>query len=496
MSVKLSGGLSNTEVDVNARKQMLVATEVDALNNAASVGASKIFSENDAGEHTGEVYLKSPETSSDYRMRVGIDTLLFEDAFNATTQNTDIWSYTFATLTAAQPGAGTVNFSTVQGTTSAHGANMRTFRYFPLVNTAPLAIEHFFGKYTSPLVNGEVFLTGLGLPGSAILPPTDGIFWKLTSAGLEGIIKYNNVETSTGVLKIQDDIPLDEIHKYLIVIGEGEVEFWQDDILLSEIEIPHGNPMPFISMALPLFMQKYNTGAVSNTNQMRVSRVAVTLMDVNTNKLWGHQLASMGRTGYVGQNGMTQGLTAGNYAGTGAIVATQAGSNTAPNAAMAGMGGVFQMTAQVSSAGASGDMVASYYLNPAGTINITGRNLVVTGVKIAAINYGAVIATTPTTLLWGLHYGGTAVTLATAESASFATATAHAPRKIPLGFMYAPIGAVIGQTYDKEVVARFDGAPIVVRPGEYLGTTVRFLVGTATASQTVVYTVTFDAYFE
>ena len=65
--------------------------------------------QNDAGDITGAAYLKSPETSPDFRLRTGTDTALFSDTFNATTQNTNVWAYTFATLTAAQPGGGTVN---------------------------------------------------------------------------------------------------------------------------------------------------------------------------------------------------------------------------------------------------------------------------------------------------------------------------------------------------------------------------------------------------
>jgi hypothetical protein len=141
-------------------------------------------------------------------------------------------------------------------------------------------------------------------------------------------------------------------------------------------------------------------------------------------------------------------------------------------------------------------MIAQYYLNPASTINITGRNLVIRGIKISAMNYGVAVATTPTSLVWGLAYGHITNTLAATESGSFATATAHAPRHVPLGINYAPIGAVIGQPYSSDIVGDFSEAPVVVRPGEYLSATVRFLVGTATASQTVVYTIFFNGYFE
>ena len=166
----------------------------------AQTGKARIVSENDAGTITGTAYLKSPETSPDYRLRVGVDTTLFSEQFNATAQNTNVWAYTFATLTAAQPGAGTVNFSTVQGTTSAHGAFMRSFQYFPLVNTAPLAVEFFGGQFTAALVAGEEWLMGLGLPSAAVTRPTDGVWFRLTSAGLVGVMAFNGSETSTATL--------------------------------------------------------------------------------------------------------------------------------------------------------------------------------------------------------------------------------------------------------------------------------------------------------
>ena len=460
----------------------------------AYVGSVRLMSENDAGTVTGTPYLKSPETSSDYRLRVGVDGMMFEDVFNATTQNSHLWYHIFATMTCTQPGAGTLNFGTVQGTTAAHGAVMRTYQYFPLTNTAPLAVEFYGGPTIAPIVSGEVWLCGLGLPSAAITRPTDGAWFKYTTDGVEGILAFNGTEYTTGVIKAT--VTLDVMDKWVILIGEREVEFWAGDVLLGEKAIPSGNAVPWLGASAPLFMQKYNTGAVNNTNQMRIARVGVTLMDLATNKSWGQTLGIMSRSLYVGQNGHTMGSTSGNSGTAAAIPGTQAGSNTTPNAAMAGLGGIFQMTAQASAAGASGDMIAQYYLNPASTINITGRNLVITGVKISTLNYGAAVATTATSLVWGVAYGHVSNSLAAADKASFATDTTHAPRHVFLGTQYAPIAAVIGQQFTGDISADWTHAPIVVRPGEYLSATVRFLVGTATASQTIVYTILYNGYFE
>lgn len=496
MAVIDSGSSSAGKANVDAAYNLQVALP----NTHAYVGSVRMHSENDSGEHTGVPYLKSPETSPDYRLRAGLDTVLFNDVFNATLQNGSLWAYTFATLTAAQPGAGTVNFSAVQGTTNAHGAFMRTFQYFPLVNTAPLAVEFFFGQFTAQMVSGEVWLMGIGLPTAAVTVPADGVWMRLTTAGLEGVIKFNGTEAATSftVPKPLSDFATGQIYKALIVIGEREVEYWIDDVLIGEQTIPSGNGLPWLAGSMPAFMQKYNTGNVSNTNTMRVSRVGVTLMDVTTSKPWAHAQSGMGMNAAVLQNGMNATTVVPTTAGnTNQLIlpTTQAGSNSAPNAAMLGLGGQFLMTAQATNVAAAGDMIGCSYANPVPSINITGRNLYITGVSIACMNAGAAVATTPTTLVWGLAWGHTNVSLATLETGTFVTATTHSPRRIPLGMCSAAISTPIGGLYSNEINRTFD-APIVVRPGEFIATTVRFRVGTATASQEVFYTVMFNGYWE
>ena len=106
------------------------------------------------------------------------------------------------------------------------------------------------------------------------------------------------------------------------------------------------------------------------------------------------------------------------------------------------------------------------------------------------MNNGATVATTPTSLLWSLYWGNTAVSLATNDAAN-----AKAPRYLTLGINSAAIGAVIGGTYDKDIVRAFT-TPVVVNPGEYVGVCARFIVGTATVSQSVVAAVAIEGYWE
>lgn len=491
MAVIDTGGSTAGKANVNATYDLQVA-----LPDAATpsrVGAVRAFSENDDGTLSGAAYLKSSETSPDFRLRAGVDTVLFNDVFNATAQNTALWRYVFNTLTCTMPGAGTLNFSTVQGTTSAHGAFVHTKQYFPLVNTAPLAVESYFGQFTSALVSGEVFLFGLGLPSAATTIPTDGCWIKVTSAGVYGVISFNStpVESPLDAELPLSSLTVGSIFKFVIVVGEREVEFWFDDQFLGHMDIPAANGGPFLQGSAPLFMMKYNTGAVSNTNTMRVSRVGVTLMDVASGRDWGVQQCTLGASAYQGQNGHTMGTTALLPNATGATTVT--GAALSQTTALAtGLGGQAGITAAVP--GLDGWVTA--YLNPASTINITGRNLVITGIHISAVNIGAAVATTPSTIQWSIAFGGTQLnSLATAESASFVTATAKAARRVPVGLQSWVVGAGIG-AMAVDLDQEFASAPIVVAPGEYLGAVAKFIQGTATASQVIWAVVTFRGYYE
>jgi hypothetical protein len=479
---------------VTSDGRLKVDLETNAGTYPKQVPCMRMFSENDPGDGTSAPYLKSPETSSDYRMRVGVDTVLFNDTFNASAQNTGIWQYVLATLTAAQPGAGTVNFSAVQGTTSSHGAFMRTWQYFPLVNTAPLAVEFTWAPFTANLVSGEVWLAGLGLPTAATTRPTDGVFFRLTSAGLVGVIAFNGTEVESGVLVAGGGIELGKMGKWTIVVGEREVEYWADDVLLGEQDIPTANGVPWLGASAPVFMMKYNTGNVSNTNTMRVARVAVSLLDVASNKPWSHVLAGMGQQAYQGQNGGTMGTTASlPNATTATTVTGTALSQTVAN--KTGLGGEAGIVAAV--AGIDGIITA--FQNPIGGINQTPRNLIITGIRIDSVNIGAAVATTASVLQWSLAYGaiipaGTIPPLTQAETGSFVTATTKAYRRIALGIQSWIVGAGIGQAAE-QITVKFD-SPVVVHPGQWACSVAKFIVGTATASQVIWANVTFDAHYE
>lgn len=498
LDIKLVGTTSGNgaEVDAanNAKVTLPQVTTPAGVEAPQYVGAVRMFSENDPGTVTGTALLRSPETSQDFRQRVGIDTVAFNETFNATAQNVNNWQYVFNTLTAAQPGAGTVNFGVVQGTTSAHGAFMRTFQQFPLVGTAPQSIEFTAGQFTAALVTNEVWLMGFGLPSAATTPPTDGVWLSITSGGVVGNISFAGANTQSGVLLDLDQMTVGTLYKFVIVVGEREVEYWRDDVLLGSQSIPVANGQPFLASSLPAFMMKYNTGNVSNTNTMRVSDLTISLLDIATNKPWSHQVASMGQMAYQGQNGGTLTTTALLPNATAATTVT-GGAISQTVAIATGLGG--QAGIQAGAAGADGIITA--FQVPLGGINQTPRNLVITGIRVHSVNIGAAVATTASILQWSLGYGawipaGTLPPLTQADTGSFVTATTKSWKRVPLGLQSWQVAAAIGGPAEQITMAF--ASPIVVRPGEWVASIAKFIVGTATASQVLWSTVTFDAYYE
>lgn len=475
---KLIGSASGNVAEVDANNQLKVALS----NTDAQAGKARLMSENNS-ETGGTLYLKSPETSPDYRLRVGLDTVLFEDNFNATIQNTSIWRHVFSTMTMTQS-SGFLNVNANASTASGNSCSLQTHQYFPLFGTAALYGEAIASPVNDFLAN-QVFEIGFFVPnaGSA---PADGVYFRITSAGVLGVMNFNGVETATSPIPIT--LNSTQNYKFAIVCGEREVEFWIDDENWTELEIPAGNSQPMLSGSAPFSINFRNSGTVSGSPvaQMKVGNVTVSIADLNTTMPFPHQQALYGLS-YQTTNGTAPAQLV-QWANTTEPTAAAATNTTA--ALGTGLGGIFKANSMASSAT---DVIICSYLNPAATVNITGRNLLITGVWADVTNQVVAVATTAFNFQCAIAFGHTALTLATTEGASFSTATTKAPRRVPIGSLYLPVAAPVGANSNR-IFAQFD-SPIVVYPGQYIAFIVKPVVGTATATETLIFNVGFDSYF-
>lgn len=483
LDVNLKDSSSGTPAEIDAAGNVFtVQPGYDATGTSRGGGPAAgpaMFSENDPGTVTGTRYVASPETDDDFRLRVAVDTLLDTETFNYAAQNTGKHQYVNSSITAAWGTGGLVTNST--SSTGAGSLRIHTYRNFPILGTVQLYVEAAVAFTNQPVTNNEIEWGLLLLNSAASYVVLDGVSFRLTSAGLQGVVNNNSVETATPVFDFT--YATNEVHQYIIAIHEREVEFWIDDVLHGSIPTPVANGQPFASAALPFALRQNNSASTG-------AAISANFRDYNVT-VGGSQIADP--YGTIGNRafGSYQGLSGGTMGSLASYVnsttpAAAAGSNTA--ALVTGLGGQAHLTAQVT--GTTDNIVLSYQV-PAATTAIQGKTLRLSGVKISAANLGAAVATTPTTLAWSLAFGHTAVSLATAEAAA-----AKAPRRIALGMQTWPVGAAVGSMpTNGDIYFKFDN-PVYVNPGEFVALAAKFIVGTATASQSIYVHGTLDYGWE
>jgi hypothetical protein len=493
MSTNVQDNSTGTSVKVNTNGDLQTVTpQVNTRYGGTTgrpndVGAVRMFCEVDAGQMTGVPYLDSPAVTDDGRMQVCVDTPLFFDNFTETVQNTAIWRHQFTTMTMTM-GAGYLLCNANSTATTATGCQYSTWQTFPLFGSNGIHWEATGVITAVPLV-GQVFEAGLFPYGAnAQTAPTEGVYFRVTEVGLYGVMNYNGTETITPLIMAAASMPLNVNGQYRIVVTQREAEFWVNGILATApLPCATGQGEPFMTSALPISFQQRNGAGLTGT-QMQV-KIASTHFDQNGfyNKTNAELMAGMGYMGSQGQDGGTVGSTA--ILSNAATAVAAALVNTTASAQFTGLGGAFLVLPTLTS---GTDGILCDYAIPVGGVNQTPRRLVIRGVWIDA---GVQTALTggPLNLVYSLAYGHTSVSLAQTETASFATGTTKAPRRIPLG-RHDLIAAAAAGIPASVVKVQFL-APIYVNPGERVAIACRNM-GTVTTAGALSITVGFDANWE
>lgn len=483
LDTKIVGTTSGIGADTTQSGHLRVALQNNAADFPTDVGGVRMFVENDAGQITDLPVLVSPEIDTDYRLRVAQDLILDDEVFNYTAQNTGKHSYLNTTMTAAWT-AGNLTLNASSITTTTTGVVVSTYASFPNNGTSTLSADVELSFSAQPQTN--VFVEfGLGIPGAAIAAPTDAVFIRLNSAGVQLVISNNGTETSIpapeafgiGAWTYNND----KKYQFIVYQGMTKAVFWVNDgtgaVSLGEIPLPAAQGRMTMSQGLQFFVkQRIVGGAAGGVLQTKVGAYSVRLggsniastLSTQGNRIYGS---------YQGASGGTMGSLA-TYANSTNPTAA-APSNTALTANLpGGLGGQGVVIAAVA---AATDGIWSSYQVPPSTINTAGRRLVLRGVSLDLVNLGAAVATTATTIQFAIAFGHTNVSLATAEAA-----TAKAPRRISLGYATWLVAAAIGSgPQGGKLVLDLGDAPVFINPGEFVALVGKFLVGTATASQVI-----------
>ena len=475
--------------NLNADGSIKVATETDASTNPDNVGGIRTFGENDQGLLTGLPLIVSPEIDVDFRMRIAQDLLLDEEVFNYTAQNTGKHSYTTTTMTNTWT-AGQLTTNATNITTTTTGTMFSTYAPFPTNGTQTLSGDFELGFSAQPQTNTFVEF-GFGMIGTSTTAPTDGVFFRLNSAGLQGIASFNGTETSSGIFPLSNGTGTwvytnAKRYQFIVYIGGVVAQFWVNDgagtKLLGSIPLPAAQGRMNMAAGVPLFLKHRITGGAAG------GVLQATLGAYNV-RLGGSNLTSTVSTqgnriygSYQGMSGGTMGSLA-NYANSANPTAAVPTNTTA--ALGSGLGGQFWETVSLA---VNTDGIISSYQVPLGTVNVQGRRLVIRGVGLMSY-VQTVIVGAPYVAQYSLAFGHTTVSLATAESA-----TAKAARRLPLAGLTQVVTAaqavstIVSQPGDAFI--DLGDAPIFVNPGEFVQLVTKH-VGTAGTSGTVAHVVTF-----
>jgi hypothetical protein len=469
-----------------------VITETNSLTGAANIGGYRSFAESDMGYATGIPLLLSAETDSDYRQRVSQDLVLDDVVFNYTAQDTGKHQHITTTMTNSwTAGQMTTNSSSITTTTT--GTFLQTYAFFPLVGTQTLACDFELAFSAQPQANSFIEF-GPCLPGTATTAPTDGVFFRLSSAGLQGIASNNGTEVSTGIFPLTGGTGTwaytnSKRYQFIVYASATEARFWVNDGILTtyclgSIALPAGVGRVCMASALPLTIKHRITGGAAggvlqclvNAYNVRLggSNISTTASTQGNRVLGSYQGMQGGTLGSLARVGT---ITTGNEANVTAAVPT-----TTTAALGSGLGGTFWETVSLA---VNTDAIIMSYQVPAGTVNIPGKRLVLRGLYLSSY-VQTVIVGGPYQAEYFLAFGHTAVSLATTEGAA-----TKAPRRVALPITQLVTAAQAVNTFVNQPTQFVDlgDAPLYVNPGEFIQLCTRH-IGTAGTTGTVVHRVT------
>lgn len=338
-------GASGNPVESDAQGNLFTNLPIDP----SLAGAACVAAEVHNGELGATRLVRPLDASVDFRTRVGVDSLLWNDIFNHAILNTSKYAGITSTMTIVL-GGGRMAFNAGNAVASGNVARVQTFKTFPLFLSYPLYVDYEV-LFTQDPVQNAVCEFGLGYAATTAAP-TDGVFFRMNASGqLIGVINYNGSETTTALSFVPQ---ANNANHYLVVAHNDVVEFWIDDVLYGVINTPAAVGSPAMSMTLPLLMRQYNAAITSVAQQMQVSAVSVSLADMAATRLWATTKAGMGDGSYNASDGATAGQSA-NYVNS-TIPSSATLSNTAAGYTTLG-GGIYSVLLTIADTDTTGELV-------------------------------------------------------------------------------------------------------------------------------------------
>lgn len=312
------------------------------------------------------------------------------------------------------------------------------------------------------------------------------------------------VETTTSVFPLSGGTGTfvytnNNVNRYLIQMNNVSVTFWINNFKYGEIPTPASLNLPCKSLALPWsFRHAIVGGAAGAVLQAVVSDYRVYIRGEGYDDSLG-TVCNRVFGSYQGLSGGTMGQLVAGTVTTGTLVkptaAVPLNTSLAANLPNSLGGRIYeQLTTGLA---ANVDGIFSSYTVPAGSATVQGRRLKVNGIKLSGMVSTVVVGGAAFTEFY-IAFGHTADSLATAESASMATATTKAPRRIMLPELTANMGAAAAAgtlLVQPSYSVKFHN-PIFVNPGERIALVGNKTIIASITSGVLSYTYQFDYAWE
>ena len=406
-------------------------------------------------------------------LRTSDESLLLRESCEGSTLNTQRWTSTATTMTAAQ-GVLAITLNSSAITTINTGIILSSQKAYHVTLGAPLRYQAR-ARFTT--VANQSWELGFGqqgtLSGTAIID--NGAHWRFNTSGdIVPVLAFNGTEI-TGT-NISGSVSNANYYNWIVILADDRAVFQcqrtDTGAIVSEqtLRLPITQSRMFAVTHINAIQRLRNSGsAPASAGQLLIGDVEVVRLDLDTRKEWSHVLAGNAQGGEVSPTAITQTAQWANSADP----ANATLSNT--TASYSTLGGLFSIAAAAS---AATDYTLFSLAVPA------PYSFVCTGLKVSMWNTGAANAATPaSTLAWGIGANGASANLSTGGHL-----------RVFGGHTTIPASAAIGADGGQFDV-NFD-APLRTEPGKHITVIAKIVGGAATASQVWRGAVAVKGYFE
>lgn len=411
-----------------------------------------------------------------YRLRVGNESLGFLENFDGSTINTVRWTQSNLTMTQTQ--ATTAFTFNANATTTASTYSILTstksFMY-----SGEYATECRIKAQLTAQANSVIELGFLSCATTAA--PTNGVFFRITSAGVqELVINYNGTETTSAA--ITPALTAANYYTFVIymygTIARLDILNWDNSLFATTtVQIPATQNALINTGHIPVAIRVYNTATPpASAPKIIATGVTVSQLDLAGEKDWTVQLADIMR--FANTDPLT-GAQLQNYANNAAPTTIASGSLSNTAAAYTTLGGGFAFNPPASS---ENDFIIFGYQVP------SGFDLMIWSITIQSMILVTQSTTTPHVYEWGVAVGSSAVSLATAG--------ANPPIRQIIGMQQSPKSASIGDSLNPAQLIWTPHVPITCYGGKFVHIFFRPISSNATANQVVRGCVTVDGAFQ